>query len=315
MSAQERRIDQQEVVPPAGAAPSPPDREETAQDEAAHGEAWSGVHPDAAQGGSATDAARAGPAADATQGGSLADAAQAGSATDAAQAGSLADAAQAEFDVDAAQTARSGADVDGGGADADIARTAPSGADADEAPSEVDVGEVPSDVDADDARPEAGAAQDELDVEARADLHERAGKADAYLELAQRTQADFDNYRKRMTREVRAAEARGIGRLARELLPAIDNLERALAAVETAEPMHHLSEGIRLVTAELSAALGRTGIQGYDPKGERFDPVQHEAVAQQPVAGAEPGTVVEVLQPGYRLNEAILRPARVIVAS
>jgi molecular chaperone GrpE len=140
--------------------------------------------------------------------------------------------------------------------------------------------------------------------------------ADKYLDLAQRTQADFDNYRKRMTREVRAAEARGIGKLAKELLPALDNLARALAAVESSDgPEHQLSQGFRLVAAELSAALGRTGIQGYDPTGERFDPVQHEAVAQQPFEGAESGTVVQVLQPGYRLNEAILRPAKVIVAS
>jgi molecular chaperone GrpE len=139
--------------------------------------------------------------------------------------------------------------------------------------------------------------------------------ADKYLDLAQRTQADFDNYRKRMTREVRAAEARGIGKLARELLPALDNLERALAAVQTADPDHHLSQGVRLLSAELSAALGRTGIQGYDPTGEVFDPVQHEAVAQQPVEGAESGTVVQVLQSGYRFNETILRPARVIVAA
>jgi molecular chaperone GrpE len=155
-----------------------------------------------------------------------------------------------------------------------------------------------------------GGAEPEEDAEA--ELREQAGR---YLELAQRTQADFDNYRKRMTREVRAAEARGIGRLARELLPALDNLERALAAVESAEPTNHLSEGIRLVTKELSAALGRTGIEGYDPTGEPFDPNQHEAVAQHAVEGAESGTVVQVLQSGYRLNEAILRPARVIVAS
>jgi molecular chaperone GrpE len=159
------------------------------------------------------------------------------------------------------------------------------------------------------------AAADAEPVDEQAELRERAGRADAYLELAQRTQADFDNYRKRMMREVRAAEARGIGRLARELLPALDNLERALQAVEQADPEHHLSQGMRLVTAELSAALGRSGIQGYDPTGERFDPTEHEAVAQQPVDGAESGTVVQVLQSGYRLNESILRPARVIVAS
>jgi molecular chaperone GrpE len=142
----------------------------------------------------------------------------------------------------------------------------------------------------------------------------RADKANEYLALAQRTQADFENYRKRMTRDVRAAEARGMGRLAKELLPALDNLDRAVAALEGSEQEHHLADGIRLVTAELSAALQRTGIEGYAVKGERFDPVCHEAVAQTPVEGAEPGTIVEVLQAGYRLNDAILRPARVVVA-
>ena len=145
-------------------------------------------------------------------------------------------------------------------------------------------------------------------------LHERAAKADEYLALAQRTQADFENYRKRMVRDVRAAEARGMGRLAKELLPAIDNLERAVAALAAADDEHHLADGIRLVTSELTAALGRTGIEGYAAKGERFDPVCHEAVAQHAIEGTEPGTIVEVLQPGYRLNDAILRPARVIVA-
>jgi molecular chaperone GrpE len=161
-----------------------------------------------------------------------------------------------------------------------------------------------------DAEPVEGGVEIEADPVAEAQA-----LADRYLDLAQRTQADFDNYRKRMTREVRAAEARGVGRLARELLPALDNLERAVAAVEDADPGHHLSQGVKLLSAELSAALGRTGIQGYDPTGETFDPVQHEAVAQQPVEGAEAGTIVQVLQSGYRLNEAILRPARVIVAS
>jgi molecular chaperone GrpE len=153
----------------------------------------------------------------------------------------------------------------------------------------------------------------ELDPEA---LRERAAKADEYLALAQRTQADFENFRKRMTRDVRAAEARGMGRLARELLPALDNLDRALAAVESSEAdeEHHLTKGIRLVQSELSSALARTGIEGYATKGERFDPVHHEAVAQTPVEGAEPGTIVEVLQSGYRLNELVLRPARVVVA-
>jgi molecular chaperone GrpE len=151
---------------------------------------------------------------------------------------------------------------------------------------------------------------------AEADLRERAEKADTYLALAQRTQADFENYRKRTTRDVRSAEVRGMSRLARELLPALDNLDRALAAVEASgeDEEHHLTQGIRLVQSELTAALARTGIEGYAPKGERFDPEHHEAVAQRPVEGVEPGTIVEVLQSGYRLNETVLRPARVIVA-
>jgi molecular chaperone GrpE len=157
------------------------------------------------------------------------------------------------------------------------------------------------------------------EVEAEGDpaaLRERAAKADEYLALAQRTQADFENFRKRMMRDVRAAEARGMSRLARELLPALDNLDRAIAAVEASdgEDEHHLTKGIRLVQSELASALARTGIEAYATKGELFDPVHHEAVAQTPVEGAEPGSIVEVLQAGYRLNELVLRPARVVVA-
>ena len=202
------------------------------------------------------------------------------------------------------------------GAAAQVEAEAPAGAESQGDGAAGDGGEESDDA-PDPAAADADAGGDAADSEPdpEADLRERAGKADGYLDLAQRTQADFDNYRKRMTREVRAAQERGIGRLARELLPALDNLERALAAVESADHEHHLTQGIRLVATELSAALGRTGIQAYDPKGERFDPTHHEAVAQQPFEGAEPGTVAQVLQPGYRLNETILRPARVIVAS
>ena len=164
--------------------------------------------------------------------------------------------------------------------------------------------------------PEAGLEPPTEAEVVEADLRERAAKSDEYLALAQRTQADFENYRKRTVRDVRAAEARGMSRLAKELLPALDNLDRALAAVEASgqDDEHHLTKGVRLVQSELSAALARTGIEGYAPKGEVFDPEKHEAVAQHPVEGAERGTIVEVLQAGYRLNDSVLRPARVIVA-
>jgi molecular chaperone GrpE len=131
-----------------------------------------------------------------------------------------------------------------------------------------------------------------------------------------RAEAELENVRKRARRDVGGAEARGIAKLARELLPALDNFERALAAAE-AQPEnrdHHLTDGIRLVQSELLAALARVGIEPDSPKGERFDPHRHEAVAQQPVDGAEPGTIVEVYSAGYTYGDDVLRPAKVVVA-
>jgi molecular chaperone GrpE len=160
------------------------------------------------------------------------------------------------------------------------------------------------------AAPDVDAAAVEADLD---ELRAKAAQRDEYLSIAQRTQADFENYRKRMSREVGLAEGRGVTRLAKELLPALDNLDRAIAAAPPGQDS--LTEGFRLVHAELTAALARLGIEGYVPKGELFDPNQHEAMAQHPVEGAASGTVIEVYQPGYRLNDTILRPARVVVAA
>ncbi len=157
---------------------------------------------------------------------------------------------------------------------------------------------------------ENGAAAVEADLD---ELRAKADQRDEYLAIAQRTQADFENYRKRMSREVGLAEGRGVSRLARELLPALDNLDRAIALAPAGQDS--VTEGFRLVHAELTAALARLGIEGYVPKGELFDPTQHEAMAQHPVEGAASGTVIEVYQPGYRLNDTVLRPARVVVAA
>jgi molecular chaperone GrpE len=138
---------------------------------------------------------------------------------------------------------------------------------------------------------------------------------DEYLALAQRTQADFENYRKRVARESALAQERGVTKLAKELLPALDNLDRALEAAAHDDP---LLDGVRLVRSELSASLARVGVESFSPLGETFDPALHEAMATVPAAadgGAESGTVVEVYQPGYRLGESIIRPARVVVAA
>jgi len=133
---------------------------------------------------------------------------------------------------------------------------------------------------------------------------------DSYLELAQRTKADFDNYRKRVAKEAGDAVARGRAELARELIPVVDNLERAVdSAADDA-----LSKGVVLVLEELRSVLQRAGVEAYDPAGERFDPAWHEALSTKPAEGAEPGTVVETLERGYRLDGQVLRPARVVVS-
>jgi molecular chaperone GrpE len=146
------------------------------------------------------------------------------------------------------------------------------------------------------------------------ELAARAHKADEYLELAQRTRADFENYRKRAARETAAAQERGVTKLVRELLPAVDNLDRAVAAVDAGSNGDELASGIKLVHAEVIAALSRAGVERFCTPGERFDPEHHEAVAQRPVEGAEPGTILEVYQRGYRLGDTVIRPARVLVA-
>jgi molecular chaperone GrpE len=172
-------------------------------------------------------------------------------------------------------------------------------------------GDVPT---TDEAPVDSAEEAQEVDAEAEEAVAEAAPDyKDQYL----RAVAEADNVRKRARRDVAAAEARGIGKLVRELLPALDNLDRALVAAETAEGPgdHHLTHGIRLVQQELAGALTRVGIVAESPKGEPFDPHRHEAIAQTPVEGTEAGIVVEVYQPGYRYDETILRAAKVVVSA
>jgi molecular chaperone GrpE len=138
-----------------------------------------------------------------------------------------------------------------------------------------------------------------------------------FKDLYLRAAAETDNIRKRARRDVELASARGVARLARELLPSLDNLDRALAAAEAQEGdgEHHLTKGIRLVQQDLLGALTRVGIEQYAPEGEVFDPHQHEAVAQMPAEGVASGVISQVYQPGYRYKDEILRAAKVVVAT
>ena len=160
-----------------------------------------------------------------------------------------------------------------------------------------------------------GADQVEKDLDAL--LSETQQERDEYLELARRTKADFENYRKRMAAETQAAAVRGKAQLAQEVVPALDDLERAIQAagidLEGDSP-DGLAHGVLLVFRGLRETLTRSGIEAVDPKGEKFDPNMHEALSTLPAESTEPGTVVEVIQKGYRLGDQLIRPARVVVS-
>jgi molecular chaperone GrpE len=154
-------------------------------------------------------------------------------------------------------------------------------------------------------------------AEAGAELEERLAaleaERDEHLNDLKRVAADFENYRKRAARDQQSLIARAHERLVKELLPVLDDLERALAAAEEHEEAK-LEEGVRLVHRELKAALDREGLAEIDTNGS-FDPNLHEALLSQPSDNQAEGTVLEVLQKGYRLGDRVLRPARVVVAA
>ncbi|HET9153440.1 MAG TPA: nucleotide exchange factor GrpE [Solirubrobacterales bacterium] len=161
------------------------------------------------------------------------------------------------------------------------------------------------------APPTGEADQVEQDFEALlADAHKQK---EEYLELARRTKADFENFRKRASAQAQEAQARGKIEVAREVIDAVDNLERALEAADGSGDS--LRSGVEMVLGGLRETLSRNGVEAVDPEGDRFDPTKHEALSTQPVEGTESGVVVEVLQKGYALGDQLVRPARVVVSA
>jgi molecular chaperone GrpE len=150
----------------------------------------------------------------------------------------------------------------------------------------------------------------------KAELAERLAEVererDEYLDDLKRVAAEFENYRKRAARDQEGLVARAHERLVKELLPVLDDLERALEAAERHEEAT-LVEGVQLVQGALRKALEKEGLAEIEAEGA-FDPHVHEAVLTQPGNGKESGSVLEVVQRGYRLGDKIVRPARVIVA-
>ena len=186
------------------------------------------------------------------------------------------------------------------------------------APEDADAPERPQEEAADEAavaESEAVAEQEpEPEQEKEPDpVAELEAERDKYLQLAQRAQADFENYRKRAAKEMAAAGERAKVGLVRDLLPVVDNLERALDSAQNGGA--GLAEGVRLVLSELQGVLAREGVEALEPAGESFDPTVHEALSTRAEDGAEPGVVLDVVEKGYRMSDTVIRPARVVVSA
>ncbi len=163
--------------------------------------------------------------------------------------------------------------------------------------------------------PQEGATAVLEDLEtlrARAETAEQ--EREQFLNLLQRTRADFENYQKRAQRDVAQERRYWHGSLALDLLPALDNLERATAAAKQVNETGPLVQGVALVQNQLLDILRRHGITRIEAQAQPFDPNMHQAVMQQPSAEQPPNTVLQVLEQGFLIHDRVLRPARVVVS-
>jgi molecular chaperone GrpE len=146
-------------------------------------------------------------------------------------------------------------------------------------------------------------------------LRARASERDQFLDLLQRTRADFENYQKRNQREREQERKYMVGSVLLDLLPVLDNLERATLAAKQAGETGPLVQGVAMVHNQFLELLRRYHVTPIDAQGKPFDPNLHQAVMQQPAAGKPPNTVLQVVEQGYLLHDRVLRPAKVVVSS
>jgi molecular chaperone GrpE len=147
-----------------------------------------------------------------------------------------------------------------------------------------------------------------------ADLDAAQQQAQEYLAMAQRAQADFQNYRRRAEQERTDAYDRGRGETVLQILPVLDDFERALAALPLERREEDWLQGLLLIERKLRSTLEGLGVERIAAEGQPFDPREHEAVMHEPREDIEPDTVATVARQGYRLGSRILRPAQVVVA-
>src|SRR5262245_2179368 len=162
--------------------------------------------------------------------------------------------------------------------------------------------------------PETNEQASEVDA-LKARLQEAEQARDEYLTWAKQARADFENYQKRNQRDLATERRFAQAPLAGDLLPALDNLERAITAAGQAGDKGALAQGVAMVQGQLLDVLRRHGVSRIDAEGKPFDPNLHQAVMQQPSKEKPPQTVLQVLEQGYMIHERVLRPARVIVST
>jgi len=180
-------------------------------------------------------------------------------------------------------------------------------------------------VSATDPAPEAEeSAEASVEQDLNALVEEARSQRDEYLQLAQRTKADFDNYRKRMAAESQAQVERGRLEVVSGLIEAVDNLERVLEAagiersaalggeIPTEAPV--AEQGVIVAYRDLTTVLKKAGVEAFDSNGQPFDPNLHEALQALPAEGVGSGVVIEEMQKGYRAGENVIRHARVVVS-
>jgi molecular chaperone GrpE len=164
--------------------------------------------------------------------------------------------------------------------------------------------------------PAQATAGPSVSAEELARLRKLAAERDQYLDLAQRTRADFENYQKRNQKDRELDRKYAFGPLVFDLLPVLDNLERTLDAANKAGDNGPLVQGVAMVQKQFLDALKRHGIRRVDAQpGSAFDPNLHQAVMQRAVDGMEPGHIVDVHEQGYMNQDRVLRPAKVTVSA
>ena len=163
-----------------------------------------------------------------------------------------------------------------------------------------------------DTSPVAGetAPREQLEAE----LERLRTEADRFRDDMLRARAELENVRKRAQRDIEAAHKFGVEKLVEALLPVKDSLDLGVDAAQATPDVASLRDGMAMTVQMFEAALGRIGVEPIATTGVRFDPEQHQAMMMEPSADAEAGTVLRVLQKGYRLNERLVRPAMVVVA-